>query len=71
MATTKYKDPVHSDVPMPGAGVNALETAMLKNISSGLMKSQTDDGGSTGKPYSTGKAKGASPYGAETSNSGS
>lgn len=71
MANTKFKDPIGCEVPMPGAGVDALETPMLKSISSGLMKSQTDDGGSTGKAYSTGAAKGAAPYGAETCNSGS
>ena len=56
---------------MPGSGEVAENTPMLKNISTGLLKLQTDDGGADGKPYSTGSAKGASPYGAESHNAGS
>lgn len=49
--------------PSPGSGINADESAMLKETGK-LLKSQTSGTVDTTE-WSTGKAKGASPYGGE------
>lgn len=71
MAKGKFTDPINCAIPMPGDGAVAENTDMLTKISTGLSKAQTDDGGATGEPYSTGSAKGAAPYGAKSHNRGS
>lgn len=67
MAKGKFTDPIGCAIPTPGSGEVAENTAMLQSTGN-LVKSQIDDGGATGQPYSTGAAKGAAPYGAHSSN---
>lgn len=69
MAKGKFTEPVTCPIPMPGSGENWDESAAATKLG-GLLKTQINDGGATGEPHSTGKAKGCSPYGARTHNKG-